>query len=419
MLSFVRDADWLTLKRAERISAVFAVGALLAVGLDFWMHSRHGVINAAGEHLGRDFVSFWAGGRAVLDGNGAKVLDVRWFWAFERSLVGAGSELKLYSYPPVGQLLMAPIGLFPYVAGLVVWLLGSAAGCVALLSRSVGWRRAAIATFGAPAVMINALTGQNGAISAILMGGALIALPRRPVLAGVLFGLLCYKPQLALIIPIALAAGGYWRTILAAAVTVALLVGASAAVIGPGAWVEYVQHTTPLHRALLEEGAILWHRMPTAFALGRLLGLPPSMAYLIQGLSTLPAIAAAAAVWRGKASGPLKGAAMIFASMLASPYAWDYDLVTSVFAVVWLAVEWGRTGFRPWEKSALLAVSVMPVIMGAVAQYAHLQLGPILLWAILLLIVRRALTEPVRPVGPDAPFAGSDPLPRSANDPAA
>ena len=50
-----------------------------------------------------------------------------------------------------------------------------------------------------------------------LLGGALVSLDRRPLIAGILFGLMAYKPQFGLMIPIALAAGGYWRSFSAAA----------------------------------------------------------------------------------------------------------------------------------------------------------------------------------------------------------
>ena len=83
-------------------------------------------------------------------------------------------------------------------------------GLVRYLSRTAsgdaGPRRAA-ARAGAPAVFINAVGGQNGTWTAALFGGGLSLLERRPLLAGGLLGLLSYKLQLGLLIPVALLAG--------------------------------------------------------------------------------------------------------------------------------------------------------------------------------------------------------------------
>ena len=64
-----------------------------------------------------------------------------------------------------------------------------------------------------PAVFINLGHGQNGFLTAGLLGAALLSLPRRPLLSGILFGLLAYKPQFGLLIPVALLVAGQWRAI--------------------------------------------------------------------------------------------------------------------------------------------------------------------------------------------------------------
>ena len=46
---------------------------------------------------------------------------------------------------------------------------------------------------------------------AALIAFALVQLDRRPVLAGILFGLLAYKPQFGLMIPLVLIATQRWR----------------------------------------------------------------------------------------------------------------------------------------------------------------------------------------------------------------
>src|SRR5262249_22159756 len=144
-------------------------------------------------------------------------------------------------YPPLLLLAVTPLALLPYPIALVVWQGASFAlylAVIAAILRRIRhaditvarlWLRCAIAF---PAVFINLGHGQNGFLTAGLFGAALVALPQRPLLSGVLFGLLAYKPQFGLLIPVALLAAGQWRTVLAAGITVLALAGAAAIAFG-------------------------------------------------------------------------------------------------------------------------------------------------------------------------------------------
>ncbi len=76
----------------------------------------------------------------------------------------------------------------------------------------------------APGVAVNVFFGQNGFVTAALLIGGLANLDRKPVLAGVLFGILTIKPQFGLLLPVLLVMTGRWRVIAAAVVTTAVLV---------------------------------------------------------------------------------------------------------------------------------------------------------------------------------------------------
>ncbi len=89
---------------------------------------------------------------------------------------------------------------------------------------------------GYPAVMINAGFAQNGFLSTARLGGAAVWLDRRPALAGVCLGCLAYKPQLGIIVPLALAAAGRWRSFAVAAATVAILAGLATVAFGMDIW---------------------------------------------------------------------------------------------------------------------------------------------------------------------------------------
>jgi len=92
---------------------------------------------------------------------------------------------------------------------------------IAAVRSIVGERAGIFVALGSPAALWNFTAGQNGFLTAALIGGALVLMQRRPWLAGVCLGLLSYKPQFGLLFPVALVAAAQWRVIGAGAFTAA------------------------------------------------------------------------------------------------------------------------------------------------------------------------------------------------------
>jgi hypothetical protein len=176
---------------------------------------------------------------------------------------------------------------------------------------------AILAAFVFPATVNNILAGQNGALSAALLGGGLIILHRHPIAAGCMFGLLAYKPHLAIVLPFALLAMGAWRTIAAALASAAGISVLSLAVFGTGPWTAFLA-AAPAGAKALEYGSANWSKMATVFAALRLAGADVSFAYAGQAISSFLAIAAVVFLWRRDASLPLRASALIFATFLAT-----------------------------------------------------------------------------------------------------
>jgi hypothetical protein len=167
----------------------------------------------------------------------------------------------------------------------------------------------------------------------------LLQLPRRPVLAGILFGVLTFKPHLGLLLPVALVAGGHWRTVVAAALTAVLSAAASLVLFGTGVWSDFLASTSET-RSMLESGMNFGHyyKMQSVFAAARLLGSPMLVAYTLQALVALAAAAAVAWIWRRPAADPdMKNAALMAATPLSTAFIFDYDLMLLAPAIAWLA----------------------------------------------------------------------------------
>ena len=391
-LAGLREARWLT-RRMLMIGGVVLAALWIALVIRFDLYfTADGLAVPGGAPLAIDFLNYYAAVKAAIAGHAATLYDREWFRAFEQGIVGRDAAAwGIYSYPPFMLLLCLPLALLPYVPALTVWTLLGLAAAFALLRRLVGGSAAAVALTGAPVAFYNLLFGQNGYFTAALLAGGLMALERQPLLAGFCFGCLAYKPQLGVLLPVALLAGGHLRAFAAAAATVALLVTASIAAFGIAPWAGFLGNIGA-NRHIIESYDDV-SRLMTVFAGAREIGAGLALAYAAQAISGLAALAAIVVVWRSRAPFACKAAALCIAPFLATPYALDYDAAILVFAAAWLGCEGLRTGFQPWERLAALALLLLPGLMFLSARLGSLPpmpVAPVVLWLGFVLVVRRA-----------------------------
>lgn len=355
-------------------------------------HWEHGLATREGGQLGDDFIIFWSAAKLAWTGHAILAYDNERFFAFQQSVVGTAAAFKFCPYPPVAFLLWAPFALLPFVPAWILWVVVGIGLCAGLLSRIVGWPMALVAAVGAPAAFLNLASGQNGYFTASFLAAGLMLVEKRPTAAGVCFGLLCYKPQMGLLLPFALAAGGHWRTIVAAAVTGAVLLCTSVAFFSVETWTAALQQMAHQRHELEIHQNVWLSRLPTVFALLRQAGAPLAMAYAGQALSAIGAAAALVAVWRSRIPQGLKSAASATAIFLATPYAFDYDTIVLLFAAAWLARDGTCRPLTMMERLAALVLLTLPAVMIAVDLTVSEQIAPLLLWSAFAVIVRRSLS---------------------------
>jgi hypothetical protein len=241
-------------------------------------------------------------------------------------------------------------------------------------------------------VFINAVGGQNGAWTAALFGGGLGLLERTPLIAGGILGLLVYKPQLGILIPIALLAGRHWRAFAAAATVACTLVAASAFIFGTEIWAEYVRNLSMLRATILEDGTGVWHRFVSVFVAARRLGATTEAAYLIQSAAAMIACIAVALIWFRDLPAGVKNAVLVISTCLATPYIQDYDLVFGALAVVWLWQEpliATRCGMLlPIAAGLFLLV---PMFTALLAHFTGLAFGPLFIIPIFVIALHSGL----------------------------
>ena len=381
------DAEWLTAARATRLAWSFLAVSLL--GALAWVATARHSIDLAGRPLGTDFASFWTASQMALAGRAVQVYDPAAHHAAQMAVFGPRVDEYAFFYPPLFLTICLPLALAPYAVSLGAWLTATGYAYAKVTRRFLGEGRVWwVPILGFTGVFMNAGHGQNGFLSAALFGCGVLLLDRRPILAGVVLGCLAYKPQLGLVIPIALLAGGRWRTIFGAAATVVVLGLASVGLFTAQAWQGFLA-VSPLARTALEQNLVGFAKMPTAFAAVRLWHGPVALAYAVQALVALGVCGALIALQRKAYRAPAEGPAMVAAALLASPFMLDYDLVILAIPLAWLTREGLRTGFRSWEKFVLGAGFVVPLVSRPIMSMTGVPIGPLVVGAVFWLVLRR------------------------------
>jgi hypothetical protein len=262
------------------------------------------------------------------------------------------------------------LSLLPYAIAYVIWVLATFPAYLLAVRVIIGDRIGYLLAAAFPAVLSNFVVGQNGFLTAGLVGGALVLLERRPVWAGVLLGLLTYKPHLGLLFPIALVAGGYWRAFFAAAIVATLMVAASLIAFGADAWHAFFGNIGHTSQAFLSEGWADFSKLQTAFGLTRTLGGSEILAWSVQTAVALAAAAAVALLWRSRAPYEIKAAALGVGAMLATPYLYTYDLVVLAVPLAFLFRLGRARGFLAHELASIglacLLILIFPFVKAPV-----------------------------------------------------
>jgi alpha-1,2-mannosyltransferase len=313
-----------------------------------------GLTDLMGKPLGSDFVAFYAASKLALANDPAGVYAVAKLHPLEQAVIGADVGLRPWHYPPSFLLLVFPLALLPYGAAFLLWILPAWYGAARLVCRLAPNRLAPWIFLAFPPALNNLFYGQNGFLSTVLLGGGLLLVDRRPWLGGLCLGLLSYKPQLAMLIPVALAAGRYWRALGGAALGAAGLALLSLLIFGVAPWQAFVRNL-PYAREILQHNAEYWAKMPTVFAAARLLGAGLPLTEALQAAATLTAGAAVAWLWWRRLPLVLRGSGLALAIFLAAPFAFEYDLALLALPFAWLGWEEVSRGRRGGQ--VILAVS--------------------------------------------------------------
>ena len=322
--------------------------------------SRWWVYDANGLGIPTDFINVWAAGRLVLDGVPAQAYD----WDIQKQVEVAklGKDFVGYfawHYPPPFLFVASLLAQLPYKLAFIGWAVVSFLPFLAVMRAVVGRPFGYLLALAIPMVFINALVGQNGFLTAALIGGALYLIPVRPVLAGICLGLLTYKPQYGLLFPIALIAAGHWRVFISAAVTAVVLATASWLAFGIESWLAFFHWMPRFSQAFLTEGQAPWWKMQSIFSLVRYFGGSEPLGWAFQWVLTASVAVVMALIWRSRVPYTLKAAALAAGTLLTTPYLFMYDMMVLAIPIAFLVRIGLKTGFRAYELPVLGAAAAL------------------------------------------------------------
>ncbi|CAM3818965.1 glycosyltransferase family 87 protein [Polynucleobacter arcticus] len=381
------DQHWLNRDRLYGYSIILLTAYIISGAI--WIFLSNNYISYSGKPILSDFVMFWAAAKLATFGQANDAYNLQILNEMIGSALPSWNSGYVFSYPPTLLLLMMPLGLMSVTKAYWAFML-TTLGVYLLTLYRVSERKLidCLCLLAFPGIWINMIQGQNGFITASIAAWAVMSIKKRPVIAGILIGLLTIKPQFGLLFPIALIAAGAWTSFLAAVLTVVLLASLELAIFGPSIFNSFYASMSHLG-ALVNSPDFPLVKMPTIYAFSKLMGFSSTISYIVQFLLSAVVMFSTWKVWRSCKSWELKGAALMTGAFLAAPYAFDYDLVWLAFPIIWVVRIGLSYGWSKGDREILLATFFLPILSLSSGKLLGIQIGIFVLISFYYVIIRQ------------------------------
>lgn len=335
------------------------LGAILSAAM-LWLLFLPGAdgLDPLGYHWGHDFLNYWSGGRLAARGQVDVIYDLDAYWAAVKAMFSPAIGHLNFSYPPSVLPLLVPFGLLPFGLAFALWTLTGALALAWTISAGLGRRDtgAVALLLLSPILVFTMVFGQASTFFAAMLVGGLAVRERRPLLAGLLFGLATVKPQLGAILPFYLLWVRDWRAIGSAALTAAVLVGLSIAVWGTAPWHDYVAVTMPYQARVVADPQLFGSIAQLEFSPWvtlRMLGASTTLSGLFHA-GAVAIFTVGAIVTARRAASPAYTITMIAVlTVFVQPYSLAYDLTIPATALVILAASDAGRPIPAWTTLPL------------------------------------------------------------------
>lgn len=346
--------------------------------------------------IGADFSNFYSAATLALSQSPAATYDFTKMRAAQVKTIGANPESiggMLWVYPPIFLLLLLPFSFLPYFASLAIWLITTILGYLKVLLRIAPSRQTIWLAVAFPGTFENFIHGQNGFLSAGILGGGLLLLESHAFIGGIILGFLSYKPQLAVLILVALMAGRRWKALAGASLSFLGLVLASILIMGTGVWVAFWQSITVASK-LYESGALPVFKDGSVFYAALLAGASFEVARTLQAIMMISVVIVVFIVWFRDISLPIRNSVLVLSILLFTPHVYPYDFVLLALPIAWLGWQGYTKGWMPLEKLFLVIAWLLPFLIPLIGK-TRFQIAPLIILILLILVLKRSKMEKI------------------------
>lgn len=278
--------------------------------------------------LGRDFVNYYNGSVLAQQGELDTLFSAQGYFSYLKDTYGDAFSFHNWSYPPHTLLYIYPLSYLPYKLAYLIWCIGGIGVVFYACKRLINNKGDALVLALAPCALANIYFGQNGFITGALFILSFAIMDKRPILAGVLIGLLTFKPQLGLLVPVALVLARQWRVVFSAGATMFTLIIISILAFGLEPWTAYFEDVIPLQGEILRTAGPPFSLMvPSTYMSFKLFGFSEAVSMGVQSLSAMFAVVSVAFAWWRQRPFGLQLACLFVSTMLLSPYVVNYDMM--------------------------------------------------------------------------------------------
>lgn len=352
------NIHWLTRERVNVYSWICLV--IFTIFTGSFIHESFISTTAKDPRPDRDFITYYAAAELAEQGRVTDAYDLEKMHQAEKA-VWPTSEKYAWFYPPTFHALVKPLAALDYKPAFALFMTATFLLYVLAIRRLAQPWSVLLPAAAFPAVLVNLIYGQNAFLTAGLIILAFANLYRRPVLAGILIGLLVIKPQMAVLLPVLLICGRHWQTFIAAAITAIVVCLLSTWSIGQEAWPAFFQSLDDA-RTYLEAGKLRWSQMISVFADVKQLGGSTALAYGLHIAWASLLLALSVHTWRRTRDLALRATTFVLATLHFSPYMYDYELVWLALPLTLLSLRGSQLGWLRRERELLLLAWLFPFI---------------------------------------------------------
>lgn len=347
-------------RRALEIGAIGVTLALFAT-FAYLLTQANGMVLANGQPMFGDFIAFWSGGRAAIEGHVADIHTRALIEQYHQQAAPGVQFTAPWNSPPTFLLMASALALLPYPVAALTFLALGAALYIAAARAILPDTRALIFALTVPAAIYHVGSVQTGLVIAGVSGLALAMLDRRPLVAGALVGLLAIKPHLAVLWPAMLALSGRWRAFAAAAVSTLYFVALAGFVFGFDAYQRFFENIGATQN-LVTSQLITTPAYASLYANLLQLGVSQAVALALHGVAALAALIISVQVFR-RGERTTAGAVLCAATLIVLPYSFFYDFTLLAVGIALLGAPRTRLEFAAaiaaWSAGLSLPLSYL------------------------------------------------------------